>query len=136
MENPPGGLQSHVYHLTHETRSYTDFSFSDFSSSDWFNHDSAVLEGSMDSTFYQTLEPDIFPEVLNTSQTAGLIGTELHPVEPESSPLHGIEVPSPVEQISPPADDSALHLLETPLFQAVFRFMIRQLLFNLLRLSC
>ncbi|KAH8771288.1 hypothetical protein BGZ57DRAFT_435316 [Hyaloscypha finlandica] len=123
MENPPGGLQSHVYHLTHETRSYPDFSFSEFS--DWFNHDSAVLEGLMDSTFYQPLAPDISPEVLNTSQTAGLIGTELHPVEPESSPLHGIEAPSPVEQISPPVDDSALHLLETPLFQAVFRFMIQ-----------
>jgi hypothetical protein len=135
MENPPGGLQSHVYHLTHETRLYPDFNFSDFSSSDWFNHDSAVLEGTMDSTFYQTLAPDIFPEVLNTSQTAGLIGTELHPIEPESSPLHGIEEPSPVEQISPPTDDSALNLLETPLFQAVFRFMIRQLLLHLLCLS-
>jgi hypothetical protein len=128
VENPPGGLQSHICQLTQETKSHPEFTFSD-----WFNLDSAFLDGSLDTTFYQSLAPDIGSEVLNPLQTGCVIDTELAPAEPPSSSPHGLEEPSPDEQINPQAHDSTLHrLLDTPLFQVVFRFMIRKFLFRLL----
>lgn len=122
LENPPGGLQNHVCQLTQETRSLADFTFSD-----WFNFDSAVQEGFVDPICDQTLAPDIGPQVLNPSRTVYLFHTELPPTDLPSSLSNNSEEPSPADQPSSPTDDSTLHgLLDTTLFQVVFRFMIRQ----------
>jgi hypothetical protein len=124
-ENPPGGLLDHVCHLAYETRLHPEFRFSDFTSSDWINHDSAFLDGLMNSTLYHTPVPAISPEVVNDLQTPGLIDIELPLAEPPTSPPPSIDRASPVEQMSTPGVDSNINLLETPLFQVVFRFMIR-----------
>jgi hypothetical protein len=127
VENPPGGLQNYVCQLTQETKSHPEFTFSD-----WFNLDSALQDGSLDPTLYQSLPPDIGSEVLKPPQTGCVIDTEFASTEPPSSSPRGLEEPSPDEQIDPLAHDSSLHrLLDTPLFQVVFRFMIRKFLFLL-----
>ncbi|KAN0098349.1 hypothetical protein V8E51_014012 [Hyaloscypha variabilis] len=120
-ENPPGGLQNHVYELAQETRSHPEFTFSD-----WFNIDSAFLEGALDANFYHNLAPDIGPEVLDPSQTRCAVEAEPAPTDLRSCSPHGLEEPSPDEKTDSLVDDSTIHrLLDTPLFQVVVRFMIQ-----------
>jgi hypothetical protein len=126
VETPPGGLQNHVSQLTQETRSHPEFMFSD-----WLNFDSAFQEESLDQNFFQNPAPDIRPELLIPSQTTCVIEPEVAPTDPTSS-SHGLKEPSPEEQKDSLAEDSTLHrLLDTPLFQVVFRFLIRWFLFLL-----
>lgn len=120
VETPPGGLQNHVSQLTQETRSHPEFMFSD-----WLNFDSAFQEESLDQNFFQNPAPDIRPELLIPSQTTCVIEPEVAPTDPTSS-SHGLKEPSPEEQKDSLAEDSTLHrLLDTPLFQVVFRFLIQ-----------
>jgi len=124
VENEPGGLQDHVRQLLQETKSHDDCMFSDF-----LDFDSILQEGFMDPSFYPTTPPDINPEVLNRSslQTGCSIDTQSALSESPSSPRLHSEEPSPVEPMDPTASDSPLHcLIDTPLFQVVFRFVIRQ----------
>ncbi|KAE9367334.1 hypothetical protein N431DRAFT_561345 [Stipitochalara longipes BDJ] len=120
VENPPGGLQNYVRHLTQETKSHPEFTFSD-----WFNLDSAFLDGFLDPDFYETLAPDIGPEVLDPLRTECVNDTEFASAEPPSCSPDDLAEPSPDEQRDPLAHDSTLHrLLDTPLFQIVVHFMI------------
>ncbi len=119
VETPPGGLQNHVAQLTQETRSYPEFTFSD-----WLNIESAFLEESLEQNFFQNLAPDIDPELITPWQTTCVIEAEVPPTDQTSS-SHGLKEPFPEEQTDLPADDSMVHrLLDTPLFQVVFRFLI------------
>lgn len=121
VQNPPDGLQDHARQLLQETKSHEDFMFST-----WLNLDSTLLEDFTDPSLFQSTAPNIGPEVLNPSQTGRSIGTESALSESPSPPSHGFEEPSPVKHIDPPPDDSAIHhLLNTPLFQVVLRFVNR-----------
>ncbi|KAF8847515.1 hypothetical protein BDZ45DRAFT_681848 [Acephala macrosclerotiorum] len=121
MQPPPGGLQDYAYQLVQETGSRGDFMFST-----WLNLDSTLPEDFMNPSLYQSMEPNTSPEGLNPSQTGYSIETESAPSESSSPFPYGFEEPSQAEQADQPSDDSALHrLLNTPLFQVVFRFVIR-----------
>jgi hypothetical protein len=123
MQNPPGGLQDHVHQLVQETKSHEEFIFSS-----WLNLDNILPEDFMNASLYQSPAPDIGPEVLNPSHTGCSIETESVPSESPSPRPHGFKEPSPVEPTDPPANESALNcLLNTPLFQAVFHFLIRKI---------
>jgi hypothetical protein len=122
MQLPPCGIQDYACQLVHETKSYEDFMFST-----WLNLDSTLPEDFINPTVYQSTEPDISPEALNPSQTGNSIETESPPSESSCSLPYDFKEPSPVEQVDRESDDSALHhLFDTPLFQVVFRFVIRQ----------
>ncbi|KAH8670139.1 hypothetical protein BGZ60DRAFT_430610 [Tricladium varicosporioides] len=119
-QSPLGGLQDHTYQLIRETMSHDEFAFST-----WLNRESTVLEDFTDPSLNQNTAPNIGPEVLTPSQTGCSIGTESAASESPCPPLCGFEAPPPIEDIDPPADDPAHHrLLDTPLFQVVFRFLI------------
>jgi hypothetical protein len=121
LQNPPGGLQDHARQLVQETRSHEDFMFST-----WSNLDGTLPEDIMDPFLYQSMAPDNGPEVLNPSQTGCSIGTE-PPLSESPSPPHESRDPSSTDHVDAQADNSAPHsLLNTSLFQVVFRFVIRQ----------
>jgi hypothetical protein len=122
LQNPPGGLQDHARQIVQETKSHEDFMFST-----WFNLDNALLEDFMDQSLYPSIAPDTGPEVLNPSQAGCSIGTEPPPGESPSPPSHEFEDPPSLKHMDPPTDTSPLHrLLNTSLFQVVFRFVLRQ----------
>lgn len=121
MQPPPGGLQDYACQIVQETMSHEDFMFSA-----WLDFDSTLPEDFMNPSLYQSTEPNTNPEGLNPSRTGYSIETESAPSDSSSPFPCGSEEPSQDEQ-DRPGDDSPLNrLLNTPLFQVVFRFVIRQ----------
>lgn len=117
VEGEQDGLQHYVRQILHETMSYDDFMFSHFLT---------LPEEFMGPSWYPTTPPNISPHDLSQSplQTGYSIDTPSVLSESPSSPH---PQPSPVEPMDAPAGDAPLsRLVDTPLFQAVFQFVIRE----------
>jgi hypothetical protein len=115
-----GVLQNHAHQLVQETQSHEDFMFST-----WLNLDGAGLEDFTDLPLHQITAPSIDQEFFHPSQTESPVGS-ISASNESHSPHYGFQEPL-AEHTDTSGDGSTLsHLSNTPLFQVVYHFMIRQ----------
>jgi hypothetical protein len=122
VANNSDGLQGHVRQLLQETRSHEEFVFSDFIDFD------TILQGSIDPLLYPITPPDVSLQVLNQPSSQTEYSVDASPIlsESPSSPRLHLEGRSLGETIDQPTSDDLLNrLIDTPLFQVVFGFIIR-----------
>jgi hypothetical protein len=119
-DDHPGGLQDYAHQLVQETQSHEDFMFST-----WLNLDGTTLEDFTDPPLHQSTAPGIDQEVLHLSQTESPVGS-ISASNESPSPQYGFQDP-PAEHTDTSGGGSTLNRLSnTPLFQVVYRFVIRQ----------
>jgi hypothetical protein len=114
-------LRDHAHQLVQETKSHEDFMFSA-----WLNLDSTLLDDGVDPFLCQYMTPNSDPGGYDSSQAGCSSARESAPSE-SRGPSRGFEEPPLLGNIHDPAETSTLdRLLDTPLFQVVFCFVIRK----------